>query len=74
MYPFQDCGETKKETLEADDIAAICTIYPTAKDPHSCSPVSSGSGGCNSGQGPLGPLTLAALIALLGLTKTRRAR
>ena len=36
MFNFQDCGETKKETLEPDDIDAICTIYPTAKDPGTC--------------------------------------
>ena len=74
MYPFQDCGETKKETLEPDDIAGICAIYPTAKDPHSCDPVSGGGSGCATGGGPLGPLALTGLVALLGLTKTRRRR
>jgi hypothetical protein len=28
MYNFQECGETKKETLSDDDIKAICDIYP----------------------------------------------
>lgn len=28
MYNFQECGETKKETLSDDDIKAICDTYP----------------------------------------------
>ncbi len=70
MYNFQDCGETKKETLEADDVNAICTIYPLAKDPHTCEPVGSGSGcGCSS-SGPTGPTLLLGLV-LLGLRRRR---
>lgn len=38
MYPFQDCGETKKVTPEADDLAALCGVYPTAADPGACAP------------------------------------
>ena len=74
MYPFQDCGETKKETLEADDIAAICAIYPVAKDPHSCAGVDPG-GGCNTAgdhRSPLGLLALTGLVGVLVLRKTRR--
>ena len=77
MYPFQDCGETKKETLEADDISSICTIYPTAKDPGSCEPVSSGTGCCDAGRdrsSPLGSLALTLVVGLVGLRKTRRPR
>ena len=73
MYPFQDCGETKKETLEADDIAAICTIYPTANDPHSCAPVDASSPGCCSVGGdnrtPVGPLALTALVGWVGFAQ-----
>ena len=36
MYNFQDCGERKKASIEADDINAICTIYPLAEDPGTC--------------------------------------
>ncbi|HEX8108802.1 MAG TPA: hypothetical protein VF516_13815 [Kofleriaceae bacterium] len=39
MYPFQDCGETKKATLSSDDIQALCGIYPVARDPGICSRV-----------------------------------
>ncbi len=70
MYNYQDCGETKKETLEADDINAICTIYPTAKDPKTCEPVGSGSGcGCET-SGPTGPTLLLGFV-LLGLRRRR---
>ena len=39
MYNFQDCGETKKATLEAEDVAAVCGIYPPSEDPGTCEPV-----------------------------------
>jgi MYXO-CTERM domain-containing protein len=66
MYPFQDCGETKKETLEPDDISGICTIYPTAKDPKTCAPVGSGGGGCcSTSDHPEAAFALAGLTMLL---------
>jgi MYXO-CTERM domain-containing protein len=71
MYNFQDCGETKKETLEADDINAICTIYPKAKDPKTCEPVGSSTGcGCQS-SGPAAPAVMVGVV-LLGLRRRRR--
>ncbi|HEU4728736.1 MAG TPA: hypothetical protein VFT22_12620 [Kofleriaceae bacterium] len=46
MYNFEDCGETKKETLSPDDLRAICEIYPAARDPGTCARVPPpGSGG-----------------------------
>jgi hypothetical protein len=48
MYNFQDAGETKKESLSDDDIAAICTIYPISQDPQTCEPVKPSSAGCCS--------------------------
>ena len=71
MYPFQDCGETKKETLSDDDTNGICTIYPTAKDPHSCTRVDLGQGGCCDASGAPAPLALAAGTILL-LRRRRR--
>ncbi len=74
MYNFQDCGETKKETLEADDINAICTIYPTASDPKTCAPVSdSGSGCCSTSDHPEAAMLLGGLTALL-LGRRRKVR
>lgn len=72
MYPYQDCGETKKETLEADDISGICTVYPTAKDPNTCTTVQSPSG-CCSANGPAGgPAALSGLVLLVVLRRRRR--
>ena len=82
MHPSQECGETKKATLEADDIAAIAAVYPTAQSPGSCEPVTFGrSRGCCSvgpttGIGPASGL-LSGLLLLAGvgaLTRLRRRR
>ncbi|HEY4241187.1 MAG TPA: MYXO-CTERM sorting domain-containing protein [Kofleriaceae bacterium] len=69
MYNFQDCGETKKESLETDDIQGACTIAPLAKDPHACDMVepTTGSGGCCDAGGASGPTAvLGALAVVLG--------
>ena len=74
MFNFQMCGETKKETLEADDINAICVIYPNANDPGTCEPVKAigpTCGGCDSGH-PAAGLALAGAVGLL-LRRRRRA-
>ena len=79
MYNFQDCGETKKETLEADDILGITTIYPLANDPNTCAPPADiSSGGCCSASGsgdsraPIAPFALG-LITWLAIARRRRA-
>jgi hypothetical protein len=75
MYPFQDCGETKKETLSDDDINAICTIYPQSKDPGTCEPVGSGSGGCCSASNRSLPTALAlGVLCFVALSKKSRRR
>jgi hypothetical protein len=33
-----DAGETKKRTLNRDDVAGICAIYPPGKFDESCDP------------------------------------
>jgi len=69
MYPFQVCGEIKKETLASDDIQAVCEVYPTNKDPHACERVSFSSGCCSaSGHGadrPEASFLLAGSVLLL---------
>ena len=65
MFNFQDCGETKKATLDADDINAICTIYPIAQDPELCSRVDSTPGCCSASDG--GGVPLGAVLGALGL-------
>jgi len=72
MYAFQSCGETKKASPEADDIAGICAIYPSAEDPNECraADLNSGGGGCAAGGVPGGGA--AGLLALAGLAVTLR--
>jgi MYXO-CTERM domain-containing protein len=72
MYNFQDCGETKKETLEFDDINSMCVIYPPANDPKTCAPVVIGAGCCSSSGDP--PVGLVVLVGLALRRKSRRAR
>lgn len=65
MYNFQDCGETKKETLSPDDTSAICTIYPIDQDPKSCEAVHASTGCCSASDRPDGVLLLAGATALI---------
>jgi hypothetical protein len=74
MFNFQDCGERKKATPEADDIDGICALYPRASDPGECSSPALEDKGCCAVAGsrssspasalPLLGLFLAALLAL----------
>ena len=77
MYNFQDCGETKKESLSSDDIQGICAVYPTAKDPGTCEQVGSGGSGCCSasdGPGAAGTGVGAGALAALTVLLARRRR
>ena len=73
MFNYQACGEITKETLEPDDINAICAIYPTADDPGTCEhvPDGTGCGDCNSGGNPSGSILLG-LGVLTGFWRRRR--
>ncbi|HEY0478730.1 MAG TPA: hypothetical protein VGD37_14530 [Kofleriaceae bacterium] len=52
MYNFQECGETKKESLSDDDIQSMCDIYPKTSNPGTCEPVGKTTGGgCCSASG-----------------------
>jgi len=73
MFNFQDCGETKKATLEAEDIAAVCGIYPTNEDPGTCEAVPLNPRGCCSASDrPVPALFLAGVTALLVGRRRRR--
>jgi MYXO-CTERM domain-containing protein len=76
MYNFQDCGETKKESLSTDEITAICEIYPTADDPGSCEGAGATDGGCCSasdGGRPAWGMLLAG-ATLLTVLRRRKIR
>ncbi|MCP4444434.1 MAG: hypothetical protein GY811_03695 [Myxococcales bacterium] len=55
MYNFQSCGETKKATVEADDVAGMCAIYPSGEHPTTCEPADVDLGGCCSVAGNRSP-------------------
>ena len=77
MYNFQDCGETKKETLSDDDIQAICDVYPKTTDPGTCDHVGKTSnGGCCSasdGRGDVS-LLLAGTTVLMVMRRRKSSR
>ena len=74
MFNFQDCEETKKESLESDDVNAICTIYPVSQDPGTCERVGDASGCCSTA-GTTGFPSAPALGALgFGALLLRRRR
>jgi len=77
MFNFQDAGETKKETLEADDINAICKVYPLANDPGTCAAVGATSSGCCSVASPGERSDLSLLLAgatVLTVLRRRKLR
>ena len=71
MYNFQDCGETKKETLSSDEIQAMCSIYPIAS-PLPCKGPSTGSGCCSASGRPEGAFLITGAVVLL--MRRRRGR
>lgn len=71
MYNFQDPGETKKESLSDDDIAAICAIYPIRNDPGTCDPVRQSGGCCSASHRPDASLLLAGATLLLVLRRRK---
>jgi hypothetical protein len=79
MHPTQDSGETKKASLETDDIQGACDIHPLADDPKRCRAVDltpersyctiapDGAGNAPDGHGGAGRAgALASLGLLLG--------
>ena len=79
MFNYQDCGEESKSTLEPDDVAGICAIYPLADNPNECSEVVNQRGCCavaGARHSPVRqlPIILFAGAALFRLTRRRRRR
>lgn len=72
MFNFQACGETKKATLEAEDIAAVCGTYPVNDDPGTCEPVPLNDRGCCSASDRPVPAVLLAGLTILLVRRRRR--
>lgn len=72
MAPTATFGQTSKRTLSADDVEAICTIYPAGGATATCvgppPPPSKGGGGCATGAGG----GLAGVLGALLLRRWRR--
>jgi MYXO-CTERM domain-containing protein len=75
MYNFQECGETKKASVSADDSAAICAIYPKIDDPGVCEPVGDESGCCSASDSGMPPVALlGGVMAILLLRRRKKSR
>jgi len=66
-------AEISKRTLSADDIRAVCEIYPSTSDPNSCSTQTPNDAcGCNTGW--MGPAGVAVGLLVIGLYFAGRRR
>jgi MYXO-CTERM domain-containing protein len=76
MYPTAPQGDLQKRTLAADDLTALCDIYPTERDPGVCAPpwVQEEGCGCATGGGGGGSATALELLGGLALLVRRRRR
>ncbi len=71
MYGYIDYGETKKRTLDPDDMAGLASVYPAGSSDSDDSGGGSGCGTVSSGHPPPGPhdinfLWLFLLLLVLG--------
>lgn len=75
MYPFQSCGETKKASLEPDDLQAICASHPTSAEPGVCEPPDDlgGGGCCGASRDSRVGIVLAALVLMVSARRRRSA-
>jgi len=78
MFAIIDANrELTKRTLSADDIRAVCEIYPDDQDPRSCNLDMPEDGcGCRTATGGVGPSSagVLCLLAAAFLLRSRRAR
>jgi hypothetical protein len=66
MYNFQDPGETKKRTVEEDDIDGFCAIYPDTMGALECRRAVEPDDGCGCRVGG-SPRPVAGSLMILGL-------
>jgi len=78
MYPSAIPGDTKKRVLSADEIQAVCDIYPMTKTPlPACVPPTTmnpppAQGGCSVAPGSHDVLPVAGFVGFLGVVVLRR--
>jgi MYXO-CTERM domain-containing protein len=78
MFPTAPQGDLQKRTLAADDLSALCDIYPIERDPKVCAPpwVQEEGCGCStveSGASATALLGLGFVLALLARARRRAA-
>jgi len=78
MWATAPEGETSKRQLHADDIQAVCDIYPKGaqtvtclSDPITLTPTGTSNGGCGCGQNQTGPGAVLAALAAVLLSRRR---
>lgn len=65
MFNYTDVGQVDKRSLEPDDQAGACAIYPLAANPNRCERVDLGPGGCDCRAAPGSALPCWPLVLLL---------
>jgi MYXO-CTERM domain-containing protein len=76
MWFLVDGASTTKRVLSPDDVRAVCDLYPSAQDPHTCAANLPDDGcGCQTGGGTsAGGAALLALAVAAALARRRRLR
>jgi MYXO-CTERM domain-containing protein len=75
MFNFAEPGEIDKRTLEPDDQAGICALFPLAQDPGRCEPVPPiAPRTCATGPAAPAPGQLLLWLLVLGFLAVRAHR
>jgi hypothetical protein len=77
MFPSVEPGDIRRRTLSADDIRAVCEIYPraTTEAPSCLEPALADRGGCTvAGKERSGPGVLVVAVVMVGMRARRRRR
>jgi MYXO-CTERM domain-containing protein len=75
MWYVIEQESTTKRVLTPDDARGVCAIYPSARDPHSCTQNLPDDGcGCASAGAPTNRLGALALVGLTLVARRRRRR
>jgi hypothetical protein len=72
MYPTAPQGDIQKRTLGADDLSALCDIYPAARDPGVCAPPWVQEEGCGCATAGGGASLVGLAMSMWALARARR--